>query len=877
MSQHRKQLWDEFLAVWPPERLLAMTIEEYTSVGTANSFIWWLESKVSDIGSVWGGSAFKFGIYERYNTEEKESKGGRIYSDKYAWYEKYGQTAEKAYETVKERVVSIMQAAQAGNVDAIDEIDFSEAIKWKIAFLYQPRDAPKIINVFNRDMVLFAYRHSIDPNASRGTPMSLMYSGLLDLKRDDEGVLELGERLWTAWEHAESACPQFWAIPLRWLFDNVKEIELFLAKDEVTTEDIPEKFNKLLAAAEVREKDHLALLVDENVRALAKVTNAESGDYGWTQESRNFVAPLASIPTDRAKSLTQAEITQIWQAQAPPVSTTPEPAEKASPPPHPKNVILYGPPGTGKTYHTIQRALELILGSKKVEKMSRETQARQFRELQREGRIEFVTFHQNYGYEEFVEGLRPVISEAADQEVLYEIHDGVFKRIALRAAANGLPAPNATATSFETLWRVFIDQLRNEGHRVVKSASGIDYALGLSSRDNVKAFRCKLDENGDIIEQASAGMLASRANSKLIWDHREALGPKPEDVTSDKTQELFAETRGGAGGHHYTALWPVYKALWELHREIGSSPETPEDAEARAQEVIDKPTPGTAEFAFTSKTKQHVLVIDEINRGNISKILGELITLLEPEKRLGQPEELKLPLAYTPEHRFGVPPNLHIIGTMNTADRSIALMDVALRRRFTFEEMMPDAQLISEVVGKASGNAPLGNLSADLFNAMNARIRFLYDRDHQIGHAYFLKVRSLDDLRLLFVDKLVPLLQEYFYEAWDKIGLVLGCPYDESGKPARSGPMVEDGKYVAPIIQASPLGESVIYGWENEDYEPRLDYEMSPALKDAETSVEDLLSYFIGVGNFNAEEREHYREMLTHLEKASTDEEEGTE
>lgn len=877
-SESQFALWDEFLKAWPLDRLATMSLDEYSQTGEnsetgqKDTLTAWLEIKTEDLGSIWGGSAFKFGIYHRNDTEAKEPKGGRIWGDEYAWYSKYGDTSETAFAQVRERIITIAEAARAGNLDAIDKVDFSEAVKWKIAFLYQPRESPLILSAYKRDALIFCYRQ-IDPNASQNTPLSLVYSGLMDQMQDGEDVFKLSERLWKTWEQIDELAPQYWVIPLHWLFPDDEEVEAFLEKDAITGEDIPDKFNQLLVKSEVRVKDHLALLLGKTVRALAEVTNAEAGDFAWTQEKRDFIAPIASIPTDAAKKLTSNEIAQIWQMSAP-TQTDDEPSavEKAAPAPPPKNIILYGPPGTGKTYHTVKRSLELILGAEKVAKMSRDTQTRQFRELQRKGRVEFVTFHQNYGYEEFVEGLRPVLSESASQEVQYEIHDGVFKRIALRAAAAGLPDATNLGTSFETLWRTFIEQLRDEGHRLVKSAGGVDYVLDLSSQDNVRALRCHLDENGEITEQATAGMIASKANSKLIWDHRETLGPDPEDVTSDKTTKLFAETRGSGGGHHFTGLWLVYNELWNLSKEIGTTSESAADLEARAQEAIDKPTAGVAEFGFTEQTKQHVLVIDEINRGNISKILGEMITLLEPEKRLGQPEELKLPLAYTPEHRFGVPPNLHIIGTMNTADRSIALMDVALRRRFTFEEMMPQAEVIVDVIAKATDNMPLANLTALLFEAINGRIRFLYDRDHQLGHAYFLKVRSLEDLRQLFVDKLIPLLQEYFYEAWDKICVVLGCPFDESGSPARSGDVIVDGAYRAPVIVATPLDSEVLSGWDNEDYEGRLDYAIAPALLDPETPFAELLPYFLCVTNLPAAEQVHFTELLSELHQQATEE-----
>ncbi|EAI0865425.1 endonuclease, partial [Campylobacter jejuni] len=162
--------------------------------------------------------------------------------------------------------------------------------------------------------------------------------------------------------------------------------------------------------------------------------------------------------------------------------------------------------------------------------------------------------------------------------------------------------------------------------------------------------------------------------------------------------------------------------------------------------------------------KSYIIIIDEINRGNVSKIFGELITLIEPSKRIGEKEELKVTLPYSGE-KFGVPKNVYIIGTMNTADRSITSLDTALRRRFEFIEMMPD-------VSKLSMDCEGINLQ-ELLKAINTRIEYLLDREKTIGHAFFVSVENLEDLKKVFQNKIIPLLQEYFYNDYALINEVL--------------------------------------------------------------------------------------------------------
>ena len=222
--------------------------------------------------------------------------------------------------------------------------------------------------------------------------------------------------------------------------------------------------------------------------------------------------------------------------------------------------------------------------------------------------------------------------------------------------------------------------------------------------------------------------------------------------------------------------------------------------------------------AKNASDKNYVLIIDEINRGNISKIFGELITLIERDKRIDNEEEIRVNLPYSDlalekEKGFGVPRNVYIVGTMNTADRSIALVDTALRRRFQFEELMPEP-------GKLRDNVDGINLKA-MLEKINERIAFLYDRDHMIGHAYFMNIHNRDELCEVFRNKLIPLLQEYFYDDWGKIQLVLG----DNEKWKKS----DKEKFVISTLYEGE-NEKKLFGEDLDEYEDIWKFEINPFL-----------------------------------------------
>ncbi|ELZ6104870.1 AAA family ATPase [Campylobacter jejuni] len=394
------------------------------------------------------------------------------------------------------------------------------------------------------------------------------------------------------------------------------------------------------------------------------------------------------------------------------------------------NQILYGPPGTGKTYHTIDKALEIL--GENLE--SRDEKKAKFDEYVKDGQIVFITFHQSYGYEEFVEGIKPMINnEANSQEIQYEIKDGIFKDICNRALEN---YENSNLNTEELREKIklrekvekFLNRLLETNEPISKTKGG-NFFINSFNNNTIEIYSEDV-ERFDGIFKLSLSTFITLLKSNIEFNSAVEMFKKVFDRDyADRTHT------------YYFNLVNKFK-------------------EYEKQAVLK-----TEDNKISSNSlNSYIIIIDEINRGNVSKIFGELITLIEPSKRIGESEELKVTLPYSGK-KFGVPKNVYILGTMNTADRSITSLDTALRRRFEFVEMIPD-------VSKLSDNCEGVDLQK-LLEAINTRIEYLLDREKTIGHAFFVSVENLEDLKKVFQNKIIPLLQEYFYNDYALINEVL--------------------------------------------------------------------------------------------------------
>ncbi len=374
-----------------------------------------------------------------------------------------------------------------------------------------------------------------------------------------------------------------------------------------------------------------------------------------------------------------------------------------------KNLILQGAPGTGKTYNTAALALS-ICGETIPE--GHEEVMKRYSELQKEGRIGFCTFHQSMDYEDFVEGIKPVNSE--EGELFYRVEDGIFKSIS-KTATN--PQIVKQIKSLDAAFDDLIQDILDGNIKTIKLKNGDkSKELSVSSQMTIK-----WKTNDDKID---ANCISKERLLKLceVYNSKKAL---------DSMNNINESIRNVIGGCNSSYYWAVANYLFGI---IGEEKKTVESK------------------------KNYVLIIDEINRGNVSKIFGELITLLETDKRIGADHPISVTLPYSKEP-FGVPSNLYIIGTMNTTDRSGGNIDYAVRRRFAFVTLKADRQILVQKYGEESKQVLLFDAVFSFLNDEKKHPDMDID-DLMVGHSYFMADND-NELRLKLEYEIIPLIREY--------------------------------------------------------------------------------------------------------------------
>ncbi len=783
-NQSLYKIKEDFLKEWSIERLKTMTIDEYSNL-EKTSFCYWLEAITTGVGSVWGGSAYKFGIFKRKDLDTDNYNDKRKSDGVFAWYGKYGNTRDEVFEKIRATIVNIANFSQQNNLKEIDKIDFGDAIKWKIAFLYGEYN---IVNIFKHS----ALKRSAEYLGYQGKDKS--YSTLNEFilsKKGDRDFYAFARQLWSVFDSPNSLSGEF----ENWLKSKsendsgkissyLKAIDILITgfNIEVYLEEDIEALDDLFEDLELHQKEENGKYFYAELPSygIGGIYSAAIGSYIEFMIERNEDKEFDNnnIPKD----LGMNKLIDL-------------------------NQIFFGPPGTGKTYHTINEAVKIadpVFYKENID--DRDKLKERFKLLllnndnEAVGQIGFTTFHQSFSYEDFIEGIKPMEPVDGDTYLKYEVKEGIFKRIC-RLANDSLNAVNLDSDSLMSLsreeyekahfYKMSLGNTQNEDDNEIFDycvennciTIGFGEGLNFTGKDekelrsfgqdnNLEAFPiqamnlfCNYLKVGNYVV-VSYGNFYVRAIGKVTGEYEfkeESPFPNSSDYKHFRGVDwIFHDSKIAAKEIYNKNL--SQQSIYKLEKK-----EIKQDFFIKEKKVD--------AFKLPKNPKNFVLVIDEINRGNVSSIFGELITLIEKDKRAGTEEELSVTLPYS-KKEFKVPQNVYLIGTMNTADRSIESLDTALRRRFSFREMPPKPELMLKEGKLKANQGKIGDVDVvRILETINHRIEKLIDKDHKIGHSYFLGISDEDDLKVVFKNKVIPLLEEYFFGDFGKISLVLGSSF----------------------------------------------------------------------------------------------------
>ena len=830
VADDREDLWTRFLERWPLERLNDLTLPQYNQAGEDDHFCRWVEKHTEALGSIWGGNSLKFGIYSlgKPGSKKPSAQKGVLEDGQYGWYAKYGASAEAAFATVRQLVVQTATAARAGRLDDVEQIDLWPIFRRKIAFLYQDRQSPCMLPIYLRPMLRQGWLGDGEPPKEA----LALYQGLM-AQRGDRALLKYYDDVMVRVKAAQAkqiedkkaeVLAHFAAVPdLAQRLAAAGQIDAFcrlaLALNDAGLDwwvtgaqamhagrtDDPKVWQTVVAlvlestAKGVRGRLHApgdgaaeaewelldAGVVDrfaEEAAADARVPELSGREACWPDDYDGSDTSLTVLLTDGAVKNGYIKVPKLQAL-------------------FPKNFIAANEKTPSDTFW-----LSLPDGTQ-IETC--------------------VLASRNRIATKFPALFKKLGVKAGDRAVIQKEGEGLYRLLlsAPGASAPGAPSqPNPTTTPVRTMISEPLNQILFGPPGTGKTYATIDHTLAILD----PAF---------LAQYAGQNTAAARAALKGRFDELKELGRvRFTTFHQSFSYEDFVEgirAQSGPDGLHYSVEPGVFKRLCEdavnvadvdkvIQQFLDEAIEKPQSlttpkgkaftvsyqegnetvaclpaatktnaplpanidavkqllkglrpqkiyCESYVQGIVNHLRPKLpATGAHSQKRVPYVLIIDEINRGNVSRIFGELITLVEPSKRMGAPEALSATLPYSREP-FQVPNNVYLIGTMNTADRSLAGLDVALRRRFDFKEMPPRPDRLEGVTVEG---VPIHKL----LEKLNERIEALLDREHVLGHAYFMPLKdapTMAGLAAIFRNKVLPLLQEYFFDDWQRIQWVL--------------------------------------------------------------------------------------------------------
>ncbi|MFC2692094.1 AAA family ATPase [Capnocytophaga gingivalis] len=729
-NQKLYDLRDEFLRTWPLERVKGMSVEEYTNLNKKDSFCYWLEAITQDLGSIWGGSAFKFGIYKRKDTK-REFEENALSDGEYAWLAKYGKTKDEAFDKVKSIIVDIIEKSKARDFKAIEPIDLGNATKWKIAHLYSDNH---ILNVFSKEKLKeIAKRLGVEFDKK------ISFYDLQDLvlkqKSPEEDYFTFAENLWDLidsnethyWLYSPGEQAVMWdefydegIMALGW--DELEDLENYTDRKSILEalidnygggEDQRNNVSAIDDFCHGENKINIGdiVIVKKGTKTLLGYGRVTSDYYydenreeflhcrevKWFKKGEwnlDFTLPRKTL-TDVTTYNSDIEGIKYAQYLLNIMNENTQDQEnnlvikllKYKP-----QIILQGPPGTGKTREA-RRIAKALLGLGENDSLEGNEQ------------FKLIQFHPSYSYEDFVRGIVAKPNEEGDG-IVYTAENKVLAEFAREA----LEAP------FEPIkWEEFRNYILKE-----KEKGDVFFDKGKTIKfDFIKKY-----EDGDAIHVQCLEDL-----EKNKWKAGENGLNLPKNFTSENLEDNFI----------------IFK-------------ENQKKKDGYWSDIVDY----FIDWAKKYKKKPYVLIIDEINRANLSAVLGELIYALEYRG-----EAVQSMYTIEGENNLILPPNLYIIGTMNTADRSVGHIDYAIRRRFAFVNVLPK-DLTSEL-GDQFDSVLFAKVT-DLFNT-NLSPEFKKE-DLQLGHSYFITKNTPIDIRWEYEIK--PILLEYI-----KDGILIGQDIEE--------------------------------------------------------------------------------------------------